>query len=160
MAILKGFQYDGNLVTMRVAEGAWTDSDKYKEGGYFAVPVTNGMTVALEGNVDYLVTRSVSGSTPIGTIEAIQGGANSTNGRWATVRLFGGFIREVEVDTASDKLTIGCSVQFAATGGQYANGLWKIDTGSNDTIVLNTTSASGSIAVGERVHVLFGAHRF
>jgi hypothetical protein len=160
MAILKGFQYEGNQVTMRLAEGAWTDDDKHKEGGSFALPLKNGQTVTLQGAVDYLVTESVTGSTPIGILMDVLGGTNATNGRYGTVRMFGSHIEECEVFTGSDALTIGSSIKFYGTGGTYGKGMWWIDTASNDTIVLNTTSASGSIAAGERVHVLFGATKF
>jgi hypothetical protein len=157
MAILKGFRFDGNEVTMQLAEGAWTDSDLYKEGGYFAAPLKNGNPVKMSS--DYRVTLSGTGDTPIGYVKSILGGENKTNGRWGTIKLFGLFVNTVEMATASDAVAVGGSVQFSTSGGTYGEGTWVKDT-ANDTIALNSTSASGSIAAGERIHVLFGAVKF
>lgn len=159
MAVLQGFQYDGNEATFLLAEGAWTDNDDYKEGGSFAAPLLVGMEVALVTTVDYLVTKSDTGATPIGRLKSITGGKNSTNGRVGTVKLYGDFVDEVEVATASDAIAIGGSVAFSTSGGTYGKGQWLKDT-ANDTRVLASTSASGSIAAGTRIPVLFGAFSF
>lgn len=160
MAYLKGFQYDGNQATMRLAEGAWTDNDAYKEGGSFAAPLKVGHKVKLVTTVDYCVTLSGAGDTPIGEVMAVSGGKNETNGRWGTIKLYGDFIEECELATASDAIAIGGYVQYSTSGGTYDKGRWTKDGSANDTRVLNSSSASGSIAAGDRIHVLFGAHAF
>lgn len=160
MAVLQGFQYDGNEATFKLAEGAWTNNDDYKEGGSFASALVVGQHVKLITNVDYLVTASGDGDVPIGYIKAITGGKNETNGRVGTVVLFGDFIHEVEIETSSDAIAINGSVQYSNSGGTYGKGVWIKDGTPNTTRVLASTSASGSIAAGTRIPVLFGAHSF
>lgn len=155
----KAVRAHGNEVTMQLAEGAWTDSDAYKEGGSFALPMLKGTVVSLVTSADMMVTKSGAGVTPIGIVISTPMGTNTTNGRYATVRLFGRQIEEVEIHTSSDAIAPGGSVQFSTSGGSYSCGVWQKDT-ANHTIALQSTSATGSIASGSLIAVLFGADVF
>jgi hypothetical protein len=157
MAVLAAFQYDGNEATFALAEGAWTDSDKHKEGGYFATPLTIGQEVEL-GSTEFLVqTCATTTDIPVGYLKSITGGKNAENGRYGTVKLYCDFIKEVEIQTASDAISVGESVEYFSAGGVYGKGLWQISS-ANDTKALQATAASGSIAAGTRIYVAFGCY--
>lgn len=156
----KAVKTHGNEVTMQLAEGAWTDNDAYKEGGSFAAPILKGCVVKLVTTADLMVTKSGAGETPIGIVVSAPMGTNTTNGRYATIRLFGRNIEEVELHTASDAIAVGGYVQFSTSGGKYSNGVWQKDGTANHTIALQSSSASGSIASGSLIAVLFGADLF
>lgn len=160
MAVSVSRIYDYNKVAFNPDEGAWTDNDKYKEGGYFASEVVIGSFVSLVSTAPWHVTLSGAGTTPVGKVIAITGGKNETNGRIATVELFGKRVERLEIHTASDAITIGGYVQYSTSGGSYSCGLWQKDGTANDTLALESSSASGSIALGERIYVLMGAERF
>jgi hypothetical protein len=151
--------YEGNKVAFNLDEGAWTDDDTRKEGGYFAAELKPGYFVSL-GAVAFHATLSGAGVTPVGKLISVTGGKNETGGRIGTVELFGKRIERLEIHTASDAITIGGYVQYSTSGGSYSCGLWQKDGTANDTLALESSSASGSIALGERIYVLMGVTRF
>lgn len=140
-------------------EGAWTDDDKYKVGGYFATPMDKDTFVILDTASDATVKiATASTDVPIGKMISEPQGKHTTNGRQGTVLLFGSAVLEVEVYTSSDSIAIGGSVKFQASGGTFAEGVWTLDTASNDTRAL-AAYTTGSDA-GTKIPVLFGAGAF
>jgi len=152
--------YDGNKVPMAVDEGAWTADSTRTLGGYFATPAQEGMFVSLVSTKSFAVAKCTSGN-PIGKLVGGPIGAVSLGqfGRQWTVQLFGDYVSEVELDTASDAIAIGGSLQFSKNGGKEGNGVFKNDT-ANSIISLEASAATGSIASGSKLYVLFGAHSF
>jgi hypothetical protein len=152
--------YHGNEITMRLLEGAWTSNADYKDGGSFASPISVGCIVKLVTTRSFTVAAATSVSTPIGVVISTPMGTNTPDGRFAAVRLFGRQIEEVELDTASDAIAIGGYVTFQNPGGSYSNGVWTKDATANHTIALEASAASGSIASGSLIAVLFGVDLF
>lgn len=145
-----------------LAEGTWSDNDKYKDGGYFSAPLTKDCYVSLVTGTAYeaVVSKSASGSTPIGKLITEPMGKHETNGRQGTVLLFGTAVMEIEIATQSDLIVAGNSVKYWTYGGMWAEGLWTLDTVSNGTVLLATTPASGSMVSGTMFPCLFGAPPF
>lgn len=147
-------------VAMFLNEGAWTDDDDYKLGGYFASPLDKDTIVTLDTSADFTVKKAtLSTDTPIGKLISEPQGEHTSGARVGTVLLFGDCVLECEIHTASDQITVGGYVQFTKSGGYFDGGTWQKDT-SNDTVALASTSASGSIATGSVIPVLFGKFAF
>jgi hypothetical protein len=148
-------------------EGAWTDNDKYKLGGYFASELHNGDWVALS-TVSTMACMKASASTDvvIGQLVSEPLGPHVANSRHATVQLLGDFVKEVEIDPAStETISYGGSVKLTASGGYFGEGLWNrftplVVTGSavvtmgNGTLALGT--AGPTCSTGTVIPVLFG----
>ena len=49
-------------------EGAWTDDDKYKDGGYFASPLDKDCYVVLDTSSNALVRKATTSESPIGKL--------------------------------------------------------------------------------------------
>jgi hypothetical protein len=160
---------------MIVNVGSWTDDANYVLGGYFGTDLDAELFVALDTTADWTVKRaSTSADILIGKMISQPSGEHTASGARATILMFGDMISEVEIDTASDVIAVGDSVIFSAKGGSFSAGVWKKATATsytltgtgegtssfyNGTVVLATTSASGSIASGTTVPVLFGHQR-
>jgi len=137
-------------------EGAWTDSDLYKAGGYFAAPMDRGMFVQL-GTINGSVTKSTTASSPVigQLISEPMSGVHSENGRHGTVELFGSHVLELEIKTTSDTIAMGGYVIYAGAGGYFGDGIWTKGTTSNGTCALNAyTTGSGTAST---IPVLFNA---
>jgi len=144
-------------VAMILAEGAWTDDDDYKLGGYFATPLDKDVYVSLH-TTDMTVTASGASGTPIGKMISEPQGKHSELGRQGTVLLFGTHVLEVEIATNSDSISVGGYVTFGTTGGTFAEGVWTKDASANGTRAL-AAYTTGS-AAGTSIPVLFGAVSF
>lgn len=144
-------------MAFNLAEGAWTDNDKYKDGGYFAAPLDKDCWVDLVTASEALVTKSGLNGTPIGKLITEPMGPHVANGRKGTILLLGAAVMEVEIATQSDVIPAGASVKFSTSGGKWGEGLWTVDSSPNGTIALASTPASGSMVSGSRLPVLFGA---
>jgi len=145
---------------MALEEGAWTDNDKYKDGGYFASPMDKDMFVALTTRSFTVKKATASTDVIVGKLISEPQGEHTTYGRQGTILLLGDYVLELEVHTASDTLAVGGYVQLSASGGKYGEGLWFKDTTSNGTLVLASSTASGSIASGSVIPVLVGYDPF
>lgn len=172
------YEYSGNKVTMFLDEGAYTTNSHYDEGGYWADDLVPGVPVKLSTAQGMTVTRASSGDRPIGLVfgtpQIVTNGAQY--GRTAAIQLFGDFVHEVEILTNSDTIAIGDPVKFTSHAGSFSKGCWEKDaigagtdfvlTGNaqtismNNTVALQSSSATGSIASGSTIYVLFGAHSY
>lgn len=141
------------MAGMILQEGAWTDDDTRKLGGYFAAPLDKDKFVSI-GTADMSVTLSGAAGEPIGKLVSEPQGPHVENGRQGTVMLFGTHIMEVEMHTLSDSVALGGSVQFSTSGGVYAEGLWAVDSTASDNMAL-AAYTTGS-AAGTTIPVLFG----
>ena len=146
------------MASMKLDEGAWTDNDDYKLGGYFANPLTKGQWVALSG--DWTVNRmTASNSLAVGYLasEPISG-AHTSGGRYGNIMLLGDFVKEVEILSGSGNISLGGSIKPADGTGSLNEGVWTVDTVSNGTFALASYS-SGSTQ-GTTIPVLFGYTTF
>lgn len=142
-------------VAMICSEGAWTDDDRYKFGGYFASQLENGQYVKLAG--DMMVSAAGTDETPIGKLISDPQGAHVANGRQATVLLFGTQVLEVEMWTASPSVAVGGSVKFKQAGGVFGEGVWVSSTANSTRVLKSYTTGS---AAGTTIPVLFGVGSF
>ena len=150
--------------SMALVEGAWTDDDKYKVGGYFASPLDKDTFVALSKTVDWAVVKaSASTDIVIGKLVTDPEGEHVANSRHGTIQLFGDYIMEVELSTASQALgaiTAGDSLVLTASGGKYGEGLWvknkPLGTASFNGTICMISLATASMATGTLVPVLVG----
>lgn len=146
---------------MALNEGTWSDNDKYTVGGYFASEMDKDMFVALDTAGNFRVKKATAtADVVIGKLISEPQGEHTTYGRQGTVLLFGDYIMEVEIHTASDTIAVGGSVQFSASGGKYGEGVWIKDATANGTLALASSSATGSIATGSVIPVMFGYDPF
>lgn len=144
--------------SMILQEGAWTDDDDYKLGGYYASQMQKDQFVRLSG--DWTVARMLSASENVigKLISDPIGGDHSTNGRYGTILLFGTTIEEVEIKSGSDTIAIGASVMPATGTGSEDKGYFTLDTVSNGTCALVAYATAS--AVGTKIPVLFGYEAF
>lgn len=136
----------GNFVTMPVEEGAWTDNDDYKEGGYFATPLKEGDYVILDGTVDFRVQKAASTETPIGVVVGAPMGKNVANGRSATIELFCYRVMKVKLSATSQPASIGEYVCYDAANE------WC------QTATANSTAALQAIAADAEGYVMIGKY--
>jgi hypothetical protein len=161
---------------MALAEGAWTDDAKAILGGAFASELDKDCFVALDTTGDFRVKKaSASTDMLIGKLISEPEGEHVANSRHGTVLLFGDYIQEVELNTASDTIAPGDGVQLYALGGKFGEGTWEkfvaestlVVSGSadlatasvtrfNGTVALASSSTTGSIASGSVIPVLMG----
>lgn len=153
--------WDGpSKATMRCVEGAWTDDDDYKLGGYFASPLNNGDWVALDTYSAMTVHKATATTdVVIGQLMSEPQGEHTEYGRYATVRLLGVTVKEVEIDPAmTQTISIGGSVVLTASGGYFGEGLWTRDATANGTLALG--AAGPTCSTGTVIPVLFGYDPF
>lgn len=157
---------------MALVEGAWTDDADYTKGGYFASELDADVFVAIDTTGDFRVKKATASTdVVIGKMISEPQGEHVENARFGNVLLFGDYILEVEIDTASDAIAPGDSVVFSKLGGSYSEGVWKKSQGTtisltgsadstqsvgNGTLALASTSASASIATATVIPVMFG----
>ena len=158
-----------------LAEGAWTDDDKAKLGGAFASPLDAHMTVALDTTGNFRAKKATASTDKlIGHLISEPQGEHVQNSRVGAVLLFGDFVMECELNTASDTVAVGDCVELFGSGGKFGEGTWKkfvatttlVVSGSetatasvtrfNGTVALASSSATGSIDSGSVIPVLFG----
>lgn len=179
------YEYSGNKVTMYLDEGAYTTNSKYDAGGYWADDLLPGTPVKLSTAQGMTVTRASASDRVIGMVygtpQIVTNG--SQYGRTAAIQLFGDFVHEVEIATDSGTIAIGDSVYLKSHAGSFSKGVWAKDASPfasaqlftlsgngevitvsavtpNTTVALQSSSATGSIASGSTIYVLFGAHSF
>lgn len=143
---------------MACVEGAWTDDDKYKLGGYFASELKQNMEVFLDTSGDFRVKKcTASTDVPIGRLISEPQGPHVENSRYATVLLYGATILEVECATNS-AINVGAPVTFTLSSGTNDCGKWTSDSAANGTLALAAyATASGA---GYFIPVLFGKISF
>ena len=147
---------------MKLYEGAWTDSNLYKLGGYFASPMDADTWVCLYTGSSWTVRKATASSDiVIGKLESEPQGDHVASSRDGTILLLGQWVGEVELHTSSDVVAIGEYVKFSTSGGKFGEGLFiKDDTAASGSssgfLALASSSASGSVASGSLIPVLFG----
>lgn len=154
MAYKVAYEIHGNKTAMNLFEGAWTDDDEYKAGGYFASPLSVGDYVELVTTASMAVKAAASASNPIGKVFGTANGENKEEGRWATIELYCDYVKICVVDVSSDAIAPGDSVEYFTAGTVIKA------ASANDTCALSKTAASGSIAAGDEVVVAFGRQGF
>jgi hypothetical protein len=148
--------------TMKLVEGAWTDDDTKKAGGYFASPLNKDMFVKLHATLDWTVQKATASTDIIlGKLISDPEGEHVANSRLGTIQLNGNYIMEVEMATTSAVLSAGDSVILTASGGGLGEGLWVVNAPAgtktfNGTIAL-VSMATASYGSGITVPILFGA---
>lgn len=145
MAFATSFEViHGNVVTLPVEEGAWTDNDDYKEGGYFATPFAVGDLVVLDGTVDFRVQKAATTEDPIGIVVGAPMGKNATNGRSAAIELFCHRVMKVKLSATSQPASIGEHVCYDVSNE------WCQTATANSTIALQAIAAGaeGYVAIG------------
>lgn len=153
MARTTSEEYEAAEVTFFLEEGAWTDSDLYKEGGYFASPLSKGDYVEVSNTTDWRVKALATASSMFGILKSEPQGPHVANQRHATVDMFGGEVREVYIVTNSGTIARGASITPSGTSG-----LFILDGSANGTFLLNEyLTGTGTTAAGTMVPVLFGA---
>jgi len=95
------YEYDGNIASMYLAEGAWTDSSDYVKGGYFATPLKEGDYVELDTTGTFRVKACATAANAIGYLVGSPVGPNVANNRVAGVYLFCDKVGEAKLATNS-----------------------------------------------------------
>jgi len=138
MVRTRTYDFEGNVASMFLEEGVWTDDSAYKKGGSFAAELKKGDVVKL--SADWRVIKSDAANNAIGELVSEPVGPNTENKRVGTIKLYCDTVSEVTMVTTSYGIALGGSVEYSGAGN-----LWTSASANETYALVLAASSSGAI---------------